>query len=148
MVTKPSSGWCCDASCIPNRSSIKNDGYFHGRCEHRTLDLSTGEEVHRSVIYEQGTINLAEFLGIYWSLRLLHEKGDRTTAVWSDSIYAINWVRAKATRSKMPLNEFTYEIIDAAAEGVEWLRKHNPPNAVMKWRTDLWNDVPADFGRK
>lgn len=139
---------CCDASCLPSWDAIKVDGYFHGRCEHRTVDLATGEVVHQSVVYEQGTINLAEFLGIYWSLRILHERRDSTTTVWSDSQIAISWIWAKATRSKMPLNEFTYEIVDAAAEAVEWLKEHRPRNPVRKWRTDLWDDVPADFGRK
>jgi ribonuclease HI len=148
QLDKPTTGLCCDASCRPNRGSIKNDGYFHGRCEHRTMDMATGEVLHESVIYQQGTINLAEFLGIYWSLRVLHARGDTTTAVWSDSQYGINWILAKETRSKMPLNEFTYEIVDAAAEAVEWLKKHNPRNPVMKWRTEWWGDIKADYGRK
>lgn len=148
MGTKPTSGLCCDASCLPNRSSIRNDGYFHGKCEHRTIDIASGEIVHESVVYEQGTINLAEFLAIYWSLRFLHNRGDATTTVWSDSLYAINWIAAKQTRSKMPLNEFTYEIVDAAAEAVEWLKKHSPHNPIRKWRTDLWGDIPSDYGRK
>lgn len=147
-LIRPSSGLCCDASCLPDRRSIRYDGYFHGRCEHRTIDIASGAIVHESVIYEQGTINLAEFLAIYWSLRYLHGLGDGSTAVWSDSQYGINWTMAMETRSKLPLNEFTYEIIDAAAEAVEWLKEHRPTNPVRKWRTDLWGDVPADYDRK
>lgn len=147
-MTKPTTGYAADASCRAPKNTIKNDGYFHGRCEFQVVDISSGEYIHRSEVFEQGTVNLAEFLGIYWALRILHDKGDTTTPVWSDSQVAIGWFAKRRIRSKMPLNEFTYEIIDAADEGIEWIKKHNPPNPVMKWMTHLWGDVPADYGRK
>lgn len=112
------------------------------------MDMDSGQYVYRSGIFEQGTVNLAEFLGIYRALRILHEKGDATTPVWSDSQTAIAWVANKRTKSKMPLNEFTYEIIDAVDEGIAWLKEHRPANPVRKWHTDVWGEIPADFGRK
>ncbi|HPS27116.1 MAG TPA: ribonuclease H, partial [Bacteroidales bacterium] len=30
----------------------------------------------------------------------------------------------------------------------QWLKANTYPNRVLKWRTDIWGEIPADFGRK
>ena len=38
-----------------------------------------------------------------------------------------------------------YQII---ARAETWLRTHPYTNPIVKWETDKWGEVPADFGRK
>lgn len=112
------------------------------------MDIATGEILISSQVYPQGTINLAEFIAIATAVKHFHEKGDHLTPIYSDSYIAINWYRDRDLRSNLPLNEFTWEIIDAADDMMKWVEANSPRNPVMKWRTRLWGDVPADYGRK
>ena len=29
-----------------------------------------------------------------------------------------------------------------------WLRSHTYDIPILKWQTELWGEIPADFGRK
>jgi ribonuclease HI len=29
-----------------------------------------------------------------------------------------------------------------------WLRTHSFKNKIIKWETERWGEIPADFGRK
>lgn len=144
---RPTFGLVSDASCIAY-SKWRIDGYFHGKCEHQVLDLEAKTIVRNSRIYPQGTINLSEFLGILEAVRYLHDRADVETPVYSDSAIALNWYHEQELRSALPVNEFTYEIIDDAQAALDWLKKYRPPNPVLKWETKDWGENPADFLRK
>jgi len=32
--------------------------------------------------------------------------------------------------------------------GILWLINNEYPNPILKWETDSWGEIPADFGRK
>mgnify|MGYP002134879028 FL=1 len=137
-----------DASCIPARGSLDNDGYFHGRVEWQGRDLATGERLFASTVYPQSTINIGESCAIIEALRYLRDKGDTRTVVYSDSEIAINWVSNGYHRSKLPMNEFTWEALDKMDELFAWLVEAAPMNTVRKWETRHWGENPADYGRK
>lgn len=143
----PTSGIAVDGSCLPCRTH-KQDGYFHGRCEHRVVDICTGVELLRSPIFQAGTINLSEFLAIADAMRLLHEQQDFSAPIYSDSSIAISWCRMGTYKTSLPMNERTRDILDAAKQAMKWMIEVNPPNRVLKWETKLWGEIPADFGRK
>jgi len=143
----PTSGLVSDASCL-GYPKWRVDGYFHGKCEHQVVDIGSKEVVKRSRIYPQGTINLSEFLGIVEAVRILHDNADISTPVYSDSSIALRWYQERELRSGLPLNEFTYEIIDDAQAALAWLKKWQPPNPTLKWKTFYWGENPADFHRK
>lgn len=145
---KPTTGIACDASCVESNGSKEKDGYHHGIVEWQAKDLTTGETILRSVRYEEGNSNLGEFLAIIGTLRYLKEKGDRYTSVYSDSEIAISWVGRKLIKSTLPENEFTWPILDDTKEALNWLRSNKIHNKVHKWRTRIWGENPADFGRK
>ena len=42
-------------------------------------------------------------------------------------------------------NEKVFQLM---ARGIAWLLKHKVTPKVMKWQTELWGEIPADFGRK
>ncbi len=130
-------GLAVDAACSGNP----------GPMEYRGIDLSTGKQIfHFGPVH--GTNNIGEFLAIVHALALLDKKGDTQTTIYSDSYNAILWVKKKQCKTKMkrtPKTEALFQIIERAET---WLRTHNYTNAVVKWQTKEWGEVPADFGRK
>ena len=117
-----------------------------GPMEYRGVDLRTGQELfHFGPI--QGTNNIGEFLAIVHALALQKKEG-ATRTIYSDSRTAIIWVskkHCKTTLPRTPENAYLYNVI---ARAEHWLRVHSYPNKLLKWETERWGEVPADFGRK
>lgn len=142
---RPITGIVSDASCMAEPGTIGRDGYFHGRVEWQLFDLEQGAIIHRSDIYDRSTINLGEFCAVVDALRILHDRGDHRTPVYSDSMTACSWVRKRAIKTKLPENQETLDALICAWEAQEWLQKTRPRNTVQWWD---WGESPADFGRK
>lgn len=147
-IEVPTFGLVSDASCYDFDRTKERDGYFHGKTEWQVVDIATGARVKASPLYGQGTINIGEFCGIIDALRILHERGDGTTPVYSDSKIALSWVRKRRTVSKLPLLFHTREIIETMEVAADWLRYAMPTNPVLFWSNTAWGENPADYGRK
>ena len=131
--------------------SIAVDGACSGNpgvMEYRGVDVPTGAELFRQGPFPDATNNIGEFLAIVHALALFHQQGNDHTAIYSDSKIALGWVRAGQCRTKLehtPANERLFAII---ARAEHWLATHTWPNALLKWNTGEWGEIPADFGRK
>ncbi len=129
--------WAVDAACSGNP----------GPMEYRAIDLQTGAEIFRyGPLY--GTNNIGEFLAIVHSLALMERQGITDKAVYSDSYNAILWVNKRQCKTKLARNEQTLRLFQIIARAETWLRSHPTHNAVIKWETAKWGEIPADFGRK
>jgi ribonuclease HI len=118
-----------------------------GMLEYRGVTTATGRELFREGPYDQGTVNIGEFLAIVHALAMLKKHG-QSLAVYSDSATAIKWVKKKEVRTKLPRtleNEVLFILIERA---LKWLRDNSYPNELLKWETKAWGENPADFGRK
>lgn len=118
-----------------------------GLMEYRGVYIKTGEEVFHQGPYEYGTNNIGEFLALVHGLALLKQKG-YNIPVYSDSRNAIKWVKEKKCKTKLervPENESLFYMIERAEK---WLRENTYVTPVLKWETDRWGEIPADFGRK
>ena len=117
-----------------------------GPMEYRGIYLRTGQEVfHYGPVY--GTNNIGEFLAIVHGLAELERRG-LSMPVYSDSRNALLWVRQKRCKTKLertPRTEELFRLIDRAEQ---WLRTHPCHAPLLKWETDRWGEIPADFGRK
>lgn len=118
-----------------------------GPMEYRGVYLKTGKEIfHFGPVH--GTNNIGEFLALVHGLALLKQKGLHDMPIYSDSVNAQIWVskkKCKTTLARTPETEKLYELI-ARAEA--WLRNNTYRNRIIKWPTDEWGEIPADFGRK
>jgi ribonuclease HI len=134
----------------PDRHSVAVDAACSGNpgvLEYRGVITATGRELFREGPYEQGTVNIGEFLAIVHALAMLKEQG-QSRPVYSDSATAIKWVKTKEVRTKLPRtmqNEVLFLLVERA---LKWLQGNSYPNAVLKWETTAWGENPADFGRK
>lgn len=118
-----------------------------GELEYRGVYVKTGEEVFRQGVFEYGTNNIGEFLAIVHGLALLKRK-NFNIPIYSDSKNAIKWVKEKKCKTKLdrvPENEALFYMIERAEK---WLRENTYTNKILKWETDKWGEIPADFGRK
>lgn len=94
-----------------------------------------------------GTNNIGEFLGIVHGLSYLKKHG-LNQVLYSDSVNAINWVKRKECRSKLPLTPETVELWNYVRRAEAWLQQNTYTTEIRKWDTDRWGEIPADFNRK
>lgn len=119
-----------------------------GRMEYRGVYVPTGQELFHVGPLEEGTNNIGEFLAIVHALALLQKEGKPTLPIYSDSRNAQLWVKARKCRTKLERtgrNDKIFELIDRAEK---WLAVNKVTNPIIKWETDVWGEIPADFGRK
>ncbi len=82
---------------------------------------------------------------IFW----LCKKKERTALpVYSDSLTAISWVRGGKCRTKLLLNEETKRVHELIRRAEKWLAENPITVPIIKWNTNEWGEIPADFGRK
>ena len=126
-----------DAACAGNP----------GKLEFRGVFTDTETELFRRGPYEMGTVNIGEFLAIILALAWL-KKNKLSYPIYSDSKTAMSWVRNKRVNTKLKRTSKNVEIFKALDNGIAWL-KANPVNVpILKWKTDIWGEIPADYGRK
>ena len=118
-----------------------------GLMEYRGVYVKTGEQVFHQGPFEYGTNNIGEFLALVHGLALLKQKGF-SVPIYTDSVNAIKWVKGKKCKTKLervPENESLFYMIERAEK---WLRENTYTTQIIKWKTDEWGEIPADFGRK
>ena len=134
----------------PNLNSIAVDAACSGNpgvMEYRGVDVRTGEEIFRQGPFENGTNNIGEFLAIVHALALFN-KTNPEIPVYTDSMTAMKWIKNKKCRTRhLEINNNTnlFELIRRAEK---WLQEHTYSNPLLKWNTEIWGEIPADFGRK
>lgn len=117
-----------------------------GPMEYRGVYLGDGTEVfHFGPVH--GTNNIGEFLAIVHALAMLDKKGLQMT-IYSDSRTAISWVRKKCCKTQLAQTADTEPLYDLIDRAETWLNTHTINVPILKWETDQWGEIPADFGRK
>ena len=118
-----------------------------GPMEYRGVYLLTGQEIfHFGPVH--GTNNIGEFLAIVHALALMKQKGICMT-IYSDSRNALSWVKQKKCKTKLERTPKTEELFQMIERAENWLKTNKYSNVpILKWETEEWGEVPADFGRK
>lgn len=117
-----------------------------GPMEYRGVYLLTGQEIfHFGPVY--GTNNIGEFLAIVHGLALLKQK-QLDMPLYSDSRNALLWIKQKKCKTKLERNAKTETLFQLIERAEKWLKENTYTTPLRKWETDLWGEVPADFGRK
>lgn len=130
-------GWAVDAACSGNP----------GKMEYRGVELMTGREIFRVGPFEQSTNNIGEFLGIVHAISLMYQRGENHT-IYSDSVTGMAWVRDRKVKTQLQRNAHTEKSFQMMERALSWLNSHSFRPKILKWQTDRWGEVPADFGRK
>ena len=118
-----------------------------GKMEYRGVYLRTGKEIfHYGPVY--GTNTIGEFLAIVHGLALLNQKGLVDMPIYSDSVNAQLWVRKKQCKTTLKRDKRTEALHQMIERAEKWLRENKYSNPIIKWPTEEWGEIPADFGRK
>lgn len=138
FTSKPvTDSYSVDAACSGNPGAL----------EFRCVYNKTGKQIFRKGPYKNGTNNIGEFLAIVHALIFLKEKGI-TRPVYSDSKNAISWILKKECKTQLSRNKKNEEIFELIERAESWLKNNAVINQVLKWQTEAWGEIPADFGRK
>lgn len=127
-----------DAACSKNP----------GLMEYRGVVTTTGEELFRMGPYPDGTNNVGEFLALVHALSFLKKMDKEDIAIYSDSRTAMAWVRNKKTKTTLKKTKTNAVIFQLMERALKWLNENQTSTKVLKWDTENWGEIPADFGRK
>ncbi len=130
-------GWAVDASCQGNP----------GIMEYRGVELMTGREIFRIGPFRDATNNIGEFLAIVHALALMEKLNEQHT-IYSDSVTGISWVRKRVIKTKLTETAVNKPVFDMMRRALGWLNTHSFRTQILKWQTELWGEIPADFNRK
>lgn len=118
-----------------------------GKMEYRGVWTATGEELFRMGPFEGATNNIGEFLAIVHGLAWL-KKQNLAMPIYSDSMTAQAWIRQKKCKSKLEPTAKNVAVFELVTRAEKWLSENKYDTKILKWQTDLWGEIPADFGRK
>ena len=128
--------YAVDAACSGNP----------GMMEYQGVDVQSKARLfHLGPLY--GTNNIGEFLAIVHALALQKRLGTKLP-IYSDSRNAMNWVRGGRCKTRLPMSQKSATVHDLIARAERWLAANPIDVPILKWQTDEWGEVPADFGRK
>lgn len=119
-----------------------------GPVEYRGVSLASGEVVFHKGPYEDGTNNIGEFLALVHALAMLEQQGKPDVPIYSDSKTALAWVRDRKCRTRHERSSGNEELFRLVDRAEAWLSSNPVRNPLLKWETEEWGEVPADFGRK
>ncbi len=118
-----------------------------GIVEYQGVDTATGERLFHQGPIPKGTNNLGEYLAIVHGLAYLKQLGSDKT-IYSDSQTAMKWVRDKKPATTLARDASTEDIWRRVDRATAWLHANTYSNKILKWNTEAWGEVKADFGRK
>ncbi|MCO6476927.1 MAG: ribonuclease H family protein [Phaeodactylibacter sp.] len=117
-----------------------------GVMEYQGVDTRTGAQIFHKK-FSIGTNNIGEFLAIVHALALFKQQG-KSTPIYTDSKTAMSWVRRKKANTQLKRTAQAKLIWELIARAEAWLKNNTWDNPILKWDTERWGEIPADFGRK
>ena len=126
-----------DAACSKNPGPV----------EYRGVDTKSGITLFKVGPLADGTNNIGEFLAIVHALAMAAQQGV-ATPIYSDSRTALAWVRDRKCKTTLKSTPNNAKILELVKRAECWLQTHSYTNRLIKWKTEEWGEIPADFGRK
>lgn len=118
-----------------------------GVMEYQGVDTKTGLQIFHQK-FSLGTNNIGEFLAIVHGLALLQREGKGNVPIYSDSATAIKWVKQGHAKTQLERNAKTAALYKVIERAEAWLKANTYSNPILKWETETWGEIKADFGRK
>lgn len=117
-----------------------------GKMEYQGVSTKTKKQLfHYS--HPCGTNNIGEFLGLVHGLSYL-KRHNLNLPLYTDSVNAMKWVKQKKCKTKLQRNQKTEDLFQYIERAEKWLQENTYTTQILKWHTDTWGEIPADFGRK
>lgn len=126
-----------DAACAGNPGRLEFQGVF---TDTQTPLFARGP-------YEMGTVNIGEFLALVLGLAWL-KKNKLDLPIYTDSLTAMAWIRRGKINTKLEWTSKNQKLLQAVHGAMKWLKENDYNTEIIKWKTDIWGEIPADYGRK
>ncbi|HOY19814.1 MAG TPA: ribonuclease H family protein [Haliscomenobacter sp.] len=117
-----------------------------GKMEYQGVWTDSKEQIFHQA-FPLGTNNIGEFLALVHALALCQKKG-WNFPIYSDSVNAMKWIKQKKCKTTLVENQKTEELYEVIDRAEKWLAENTYSNKLIKWETEDWGEIPADFGRK
>ncbi|MDX1903630.1 MAG: ribonuclease H family protein, partial [Thermonemataceae bacterium] len=129
---------CVDAAC-----NMQN-----GDMEYRGVHYPSGKLLFHQKDFKDATNNIGEFLAIVHAIAF--EKKNRwKIPIYSDSKTALAWLRDKKCKTEQKITPRNQELFETIKRAESYLKTNDYSEIlVLKWNTENWGEIPADFGRK
>ena len=119
-----------------------------GPLEYQGVDLESNIDLFHVGPLAEGTVNIGEFLAIVHALALLQNGPGAERAIYSDSLIGISWVHQQKCKTKLTKTVNNKALFHLVRRAEKWLAENRYKNPILKWETQQWGEIPADFGRK
>ena len=132
-----------DAACSGNPGKMEYQGVFVDFA----TQPATRRDLFKSPVFPNATNNIGEFLALVHALALQKKNGWKYP-IYSDSVNAQIWVRQKKCKTKLQPNAKNEQLFELVARAEKWLNENAIEVPIFKWKTEIWGEIPADYGRK
>jgi ribonuclease HI len=119
-----------------------------GLMEYRGVLTRTGQQLFHQGPFPEGTNNIGEFLALVHGLAYLKKQGQPNMPIYTDSKTGISWLTKKKVKTELVKTKRNEPIFDLIERALIWLDNNTYENPILKWDTENWGEIPADFGRK
>ncbi|MFZ1750091.1 MAG: ribonuclease H family protein [Saprospiraceae bacterium] len=119
-----------------------------GKMEYQCVETISKKPIFYQGPFDDGTNNIGEFLGLVHALALLKKHKNEHTLIYTDSVTAMSWVKNKKVKTNLVKTAKNSVIFDLMARAISWLHDNEYKTKILKWNTEAWGEIPADFGRK
>jgi ribonuclease HI len=123
-----------DAACNVNTGIMEYKGVF----------TKTRKVLFHKGPFEGASNNIGEFLAIVHAMSYMQKHGIYYP-IYTDSHTAMTWVRKKEIRTKVKMSD---QIAQLNVKAISWLHENKTEFTILKWHTNMWGEIYADFGRK
>lgn len=127
-----------DAACSGNPGDMEYQGVW----------VPDGSRLFHVGPLEDGTNNIGEFLALVHALAMLKQQGKPSLPIYSDSKIAQGWIKKGKCNTKLDATKRNAKIFELIQRAENWLAQNKITNPILKWETESWGEIPADFGRK
>ena len=135
----------------PIGESIAVDAAYSGKTkmlEYQGVFVETNTNLFKFGPIKGGTNNIGEFLAIVHVMAYQNQH-KMNYPIYSDSKTAISWIRNKHCNSKIDRKTESKKILELIYRAEKWLKENDIKQyKLLKWKTKVWGEIPADFGRK
>ena len=97
------------------------------------------------IVFSSGDIG--EFLAIVEALELCQQQR-LMWPIYSDSRNANKWVLERKCQTHLAPDASNRQLFKLIRAAESWLSAHTYSNPILKWETEAWGEIPADYGRK
>ncbi len=132
-----------DAACAGNPGKMEYQGVWVNFSTHP----ASQKLLFKSPVFPNGTNNIGEFLAIVHALALQKNNG-WNFPIYSDSVNAQLWVKQKKCKTKLQPNDKNAYLFELVERAEKWLENNEIKVQILKWKTEIWGEIPADYGRK